>query len=156
MKFEIERKYLVRKDIWNSIKKPEGIRIKQGYLVDHPEKTVRIRVRGNQGFLTIKGPTAEASRLEYEYPIPAVDAEELLQSFTDKHIEKIRYIINFAGSLWEIDEFLGDNEGLLLAEIELKNKGEKYEKPPWLGEEVTEDRRYYNSYLVKHPYKTWK
>ncbi len=155
MKFEIEHKYLVLKDLWHSSKKPEGILIKQGYLLDHPEKIIRVRVKRDQGFLTIKGPTVKATRLEYEYPIPVADAEELLQSFVGHCIEKIRFNIIFAGKLWEIDEFLGDNEGLLLAEIELKSEAETYEKPPWIGEEVTEDPRYYNSCLAKNPLKSW-
>ena len=155
MKYEIEHKYLVLKDLWHSVNKPEGILIKQGYLLDHPEKVIRVRVKKEEGFLTIKGPTINASRLEYEYPIPAPDAVELLESFTDHYIEKIRYTLVFAGNLWEIDEFMGDNEGLMLAEIELNMPDAAYEKPPWLGENVTEDPRYYNSNLSSKPFKTW-
>jgi adenylate cyclase len=155
MKFEIEHKYLVKKDPWDALKKPEGILIKQGYILDHPGKVIRVRVMEDLGFLTIKGPTAEAKRLEYDYPVPVKDALELLEFFTGNWVEKKRYKIMFAGNIWEIDEFLGDNEGLLLAEIELKNPDDKYGTPPWVGEDVTNDPRYYNSYLAKKSFKTW-
>jgi adenylate cyclase len=155
MKFEIEHKYLVRKNLWEAEKKPEGILIKQGYILDHAEKVIRVRVMGDLGFITIKGPSAGAKRLEYEYPIPEKDALELLEFFTGNWVEKKRYQIVFAGNLWEIDEFTGDNEGLLLAEIELKNPDDMYENPPWVGEDVTNDPRYYNSYLAKKSFKTW-
>jgi adenylate cyclase len=155
VKFEIEHKFLVIKEAWDSIEKPNGIPIKQGYLLDTPGKTIRVRIKGDQGFLTIKGAVDKAKRLEYEYPVPVADAEDLLKHFTEKHISKLRYIVEFAGHTWEVDEFLEENEGLLLAEIELKTQPEHYEKPPWTGKDVTKDVRYYNSSLVKNPFKTW-
>lgn len=156
MKFEIEHKYLVRKELWDLLEKPEGILVKQGYLLTGPDKTIRIRIKGSHGFLTIKGPVADATRLEYEYPIPVEDAGEILSEFTLQQIEKIRYDIWFEGKRWEVDQFLGENEGLLVAEIELQDKDDNYEKPVWLGKNVTGDPRYYNSYLTSHPYKSWK
>jgi adenylate cyclase len=155
MSVEIEHKYLVLNEPWDAIAKPEGFRIKQGYILNQPGKTIRLRVKGDEGFITIKGPAVEASRLEYEYPIPVTDALELLGTFAGQCIEKIRYNIIYKGNRWEVDEFLGDNEGLLLAEIELKNADEVYQKPPWAGENVTRDPRYYNSYLAVKPFKTW-
>jgi adenylate cyclase len=155
MKQEIEHKYLVREELWNTLEKPAGIRIKQGYLTHQPELTVRVRIKGDRGFLTLKGPSHNASRLEYEYTIPLNDAEDLLASFTHRCIDKIRYEIMHAGKCWEVDEFLGDNRGLLLAEIELEDPAESYSLPPWVENNVTEDPRYYNSYLAEHPFSLW-
>lgn len=152
---EIEHKYLIRKDFWYAIRKPEGKMIRQGYLVSGSENTIRVRIAGSEAFLTIKGPLADAARQEYEYSIPVADANEILDLFTQKIIEKIRYRIVFAGKTWDVDEFFGANEGLILAEIELRAPDETYEKPSWLGEEVTQDRRYYNSYLAEHPVSSW-
>ena len=156
MKYEIEHKYLVNREFWNLLEKPAGTRIVQGYLEDQPEKTIRVRIMGDQGFLTIKGPAIEATRLEYEYCIPLTDAEDILREFTTQQIEKIRYEIDYAGKLWEIDKFLGANEGLFIAEIELENENDSYDKPFWLGEEVTGNPHYNNSYLVKKPFSTWQ
>jgi len=152
---ETERKFLVRKDLWYALKKPAGTSITQAYLVNEPEKVIRIRVTGLNGFITIKGPITGATRLEYEYPVPREEALEILDHFTRNRIEKIRYNIEFYSHLWEIDEFFGENDGLILAEIELKNQEESFEKPSWLGEEVTYDHRYYNSYLAENPFKYW-
>ena len=155
MQIEIEHKYLVLKDLWLLVDKPDGIRIKQGYLLDHPQKTIRVRLKGDQGFITIKGPMQGASRAEFEYPIPSSDAEILISSLAISTVEKIRYLIHFAGKKWEVDEFVGKNKGLVLAEIELNDPEEKYQIPPWAGENVTQDPRYYNSYLAKTPYTSW-
>ncbi|MCX6243571.1 MAG: CYTH domain-containing protein [Bacteroidetes bacterium] len=152
---EIEHKYLIRKDFWYAIRKPEGKMIRQGYLAGGSENTIRVRIAGPEAFLTIKGPSVNAVRQEYEYPIPVRDANEILDLFTQKIIEKIRYRINFEGKTWEVDEFFGANDGLILAEIELRSLDETYEKPAWLGEEVTHDPRYYNSYLAEHPFSSW-
>jgi adenylate cyclase len=155
LKLEIEHKFLVVREAWDTVEKPEGIPVRQGYLTDDPGRTIRVRVMGNHGFLTIKGPSGDASRAEYEYFIPVEEAEELLEHFAIKKIEKTRYKVVFAGKLWEVDEFLGENAGLLMAEIELSDVSESYEKPAWAGEEVTSDPRYYNAYLASNPYKFW-
>jgi CYTH domain-containing protein len=153
---EIEHKYLVRKDLWYAIQKPSGIDIHQGYLLVDPGKTIRIRTTGTNAFLTIKGPSRNATRAEYEYAIPLVDADELLQLCKTPVIEKVRYRMEYAGKTWEVDEFFGENEGLILAEIELTFTEEKYDKPAWVGEEVTNDPRYYNAYLALHPVSGWE
>jgi CYTH domain-containing protein len=152
---EIERKFLINTDHWNKTAKGEGTLYRQGYLLSDPAKTIRVRLAGNQGYLTIKGMTIGASRTEFEYPIPGQDAIELLESFCANSLSKIRYKIPFAGKLWEIDEFLGDNEGLLLAEIELSAEDESFECPIWVDKEVTDDKRYYNSWLAANPFKKW-
>jgi adenylate cyclase len=156
MKLETEHKFLVVKTAWETFEKPHGLRILQGYLSDSSHPSIRVRIMGNHGFITIKGRSEGASRTEYEYEIPHGDAEELLHLFSKTSVEKIRYRISFAGKVWDVDEFLGDNNGLLMAEIELEDENEPYELPPWAGKEVTGDPRYYNSYLVKNPYTTWK
>jgi adenylate cyclase len=153
---EIEYKYLVRKDLWYAVHKPLGVNIRQGYLLTDPGKTIRIRTLGTDAFITIKGPSANATRTEYEYPVPPGEAEELLQLCTTPVIEKVRYRMEYNGKWWEVDEFFGENEGLILAEIELTFAQEKYEKPAWVGEEVTNDPRYYNAYLAQHPFSGWK
>jgi|WetSurMetagenome_2_1015567.scaffolds.fasta_scaffold364418_2 adenylate cyclase len=155
MNQEIEHKYLVRKDLWYAIQKPAGTDIRQGYLVTDAEKTIRVRIAGFHAFLTIKGPTKNASRSEFEYPIPLTEAEELLKLCTIPLIEKVRYRIEFSGKTWEVDEFFGENEGLILAEIELTSVDEKYERPAWVGDEVTSDHRYYNAYLAQYPFSKW-
>jgi adenylate cyclase len=156
MRLETEHKFLVVKTAWETLEKPHGLRILQGYLSESIHPSIRIRIKGDQGFITIKGRSEGASRPEYEYEIPHSDAEDLLHLFSKTSVEKVRYRISFAGKIWEVDEFLGDNEGLLLAEIELEDEGETFEKPPWAGEDVTGDPRYYNSYLAKSPFKSWK
>ena len=153
---EIEHKYLVRKDLWYAVHKPSGVSIRQGYLLTDPAKTIRVRKTDTEAFLTIKGPSQNATRAEYEYPIPPGEAEELLQLCTLPVIKKVRYRMEVSGKIWEVDEFFGGNEGLILAEIELTFVEEKYEKPSWVGEEVTNDPRYYNAYLAEHPYSGWK
>jgi adenylate cyclase len=155
MAIEIERKFLIEKDLWYALKKPSGILIQQAYLVSEPEKVIRIRVTDASGYLTIKGPTVNATRSEYEFPIPKTEAIQILDQFTKVRIDKTRYNIEFEEKTWEVDEFWGDNEGLIIAEIELKSENEDFKKPAWIGEEVTSDPRYYNAYLSEHPYNTW-
>jgi adenylate cyclase len=155
---EIERKFLIletpdfRKEAFRKT------RIVQGYLNSAAERTVRVRIRGEQGFLTIKGKSSSdgLSRFEWEKEISMKEAEALLKICEPGVIEKIRYEIRFGNHIFEADEFLGDNEGLLLAEVELENKGEEIQKPDWLGEEVTGNQKYYNSYLSIFPFREWK
>jgi adenylate cyclase len=155
MGVEIERKYLLNLGIWNELSKPVPKFLRQGYLLKEPGKTVRVRIADKQAFITIKGKSAGMSRSEYEYEIPVADAEELLNAFCDTIISKHRYEITFAGKLWEVDVFMGDNEGLYIAEIELDDEAESFELPEWVGEEVTADKRYFNSNLSVRPYSTW-
>ncbi len=153
MPFERERKFLVKREL---IPEPEkSTPIIQAYLSTHQERTVRIRLAGDQAFLTIKGGMAGISRLEFEYPIPAADAKELLALAVNKPIEKIRKEIHVAGKKWEIDFFEGVNKGLVLAEIELDTEDEEFVLPEWAGKEVTGDWRYHNSQLAMHPYSEW-
>jgi CYTH domain-containing protein len=145
---EIERKFLVIKEIWKEFEKPSPSRIVQAYLVNSAEKTVRIRIKGTKGFLTIKGPTQGISRAEFEYEIPLKDADELISTFAEKVIEKFRYEIAYKNHIWEVDVFAGKLEGLCLAEIELNSEDEHFELPDWVGEEVSTDPNYYNSNLI--------
>lgn len=156
MAMEIERKFLVNKEKW--IKPSNGDSISQGYLSKEPERTVRIRLRNDKGYLTIKGKNdAEGlSRLEFEYEIPKEDAEAMLKLCKGPILQKTRYVVEIEGHTWEIDEFYGDNEGLLVAEIELSSKNEDFIRPDWILEEVTGDVRYYNSSLLSNPYSKWK
>ncbi len=157
MRQEIERKFLVRDDFTRE--SVESIHIAQGYLSSVPERTVRIRIQGENGFLTIKGESEEsgATRCEWETSIPVSDAKELLKLCEPGIIDKTRYIIPATnGRKWEVDQFHGDNDGLIVAEIELESEQEAFDKPAWLAEEVTGDPRYYNAALSKNPYKTWK
>lgn len=151
---EIERKFLVTGEAWKSLAK--GTAYRQGYLNSAKERTVRIRTIADKAFLTIKGLTVGATRAEYEYEIPLADCNAMLDTLAEKPlIEKNRYKVPFAGFTWEIDEFFGDNAGLVVAEVELASEGEGFEKPEWIGREVTSDPRYFNSNLIKHPYKRW-
>lgn len=155
MALEIERKFLVKGDF-----RPEIVgssRISQGYISTVPGRTVRIRTSATSAFLTIKGALNDSgvSRYEWEMEIPAVDASDLLRLCEPGIIEKTRYEVKRGNHMFEVDEFHGDNEGLIIAEIELASEEEPFEKPDWLGEEVTGDRRYYNSMLMKNPYKNW-
>ena len=156
MKQEIERKFLVDEDKWNKLEKPVGKELSQGYLASGTTTTIRVRTKGDKGFLTIKGKTVGASRPEYEYEIPRAEANELLENFAITSISKIRFEIEYAEKLWEVDVFKGDNEGLIVAEIELESEDEPFEKPDWITEEVTDDKRYYNSILAKTPFKIWE
>jgi CYTH domain-containing protein len=155
MALEIERKFLVDHSKWSALPKPEGKLYRQGYLNDTPAKTIRIRIAGEQGFITIKGPAVNTVRNEFEFGIPVKDAAEILTLFASAQIEKIRYRILVNRKTWEVDVFLGENEGLILAEIELNHAGEYFTLPAWVTQEVTEDSRYYNSYLASNPYKSW-
>lgn len=153
---EIERKFLVAGDFKASAFKET--RITQGYLSSVPERTVRVRVKGDKGFITIKGIGSEsgASRYEWEKEIPVSEVRELLKLCEPGVIDKTRYLVQAGGHTFEVDEFYGDNEGLTVAEVELASENEAFDKPDWLGGEVTGDVRYYNSMLMKNPYKNWK
>jgi len=152
---EIERKFLVKGEYKPFVK--ETVRIVQGYLCSGPERTVRVRLKSGKGFLTVKGAGSNSgmSRFEWEKEITEQEAESLLQICKPGLIDKTRNIIEAGGHIYEVDEFYGENEGLILAEIELQSEDEEFSRPGWLGEEVTGDRRYYNSMLVKMPYSKW-
>jgi len=155
MGIEIERKFLLRSSHWQQ-QTGKGVKFRQGYMVEKGTATVRVRIEGDQANLNIKSTELDMVRMEYEYPIPLNDATEMLEKLCLKPlIEKTRYEIEFAAHTWEIDVFTGDNEGLIVAEIELDSADEVFEKPDWLGNEVTEDGRYYNICLVNHPFKDW-
>lgn len=154
MGIEIEKKFLLTGNGWKKLAK--GTAYRQGYLNSQKERTVRVRIIDSAGFLTIKGASVGATRMEFEYDIPLDDAKTLLNELCEKPIiEKNRYKIEFAGFIWEVDEFFGENEGLVVAEIELESEDQEFEKPEWVGEEVTGDQRYYNSNLIKEPYSRW-
>ncbi|MCV2356260.1 CYTH domain-containing protein [Paucibacter sp. B2R-40] len=153
MGIEIERKFLVIGDDWKLL--GVGEYISQGYLSRDPARTVRVRIKGEQAWLTIKGRSVGASRAEFEYPIPLADAQQMLALCDGPRVEKVRRLVPYAGMVWEVDEFLGDNAGLVVAEIELSSADQRFELPPWAGAEVTEDARYFNSQLTKHPFSIW-
>jgi adenylate cyclase len=155
MPLEIERKFLVVSEFRNLAFKKS--RIRQGYLASGKGGTVRIRTKGKKGYITIKGKTdiAGITRYEWEKKISLKDAEELLLLCTEGYIDKFRYEIKVGKHVFEVDEFLGENQGLIIAEVELGSETEAYIRPSWLGEEVTGDRKYYNSQLVKNPYLKW-
>jgi adenylate cyclase len=151
---EIERKFLVNGVDWKALAK--GTSYRQGYLNSVKERTVRVRTIDDRGFLTVKGITTGATRSEFEYEIPAADADAMLTDLCEKPlIEKNRYKIQAGRHVWEIDEFFGENQGLIVAEVELMNEEEAFEKPGWIGAEVTGDPRYFNSNLIKHPFTKW-
>lgn len=155
MAIEIERKFLLKNQQWRDVA-GEGCLIRQGYLSDQPERTVRVRLSGEQAWLTIKGKTQGIARLELEYSIPVADAMQLLDQLCLKPlIEKYRYQIAQGDLVWEIDEFLGDNSGLLVAEIELTSANQVFDRPAWLGDEVSDDPRYFNSKLIREPFLSW-
>lgn len=156
MATEIERKFRVKGNFGGEVFRAE--RIVQGYICSQPGRTVRIRIRGEEGFLTIKGPSDEKglSRYEFEQKIALEDAEALLQLCEPGVIDKVRHLVHGGKHTWEVDVFHGANEGLVMAEIELEREDEPFERPDWLGGEVTGDRRFYNSMLTKHPYNEWK
>ena len=153
--FEIERKFLVSGSFLPFA--VSSSRIVQGYICSARGRTVRVRIRGEKGYLTIKGPSDEAgvSRYEFEREIPLADAEELLKLCEPGVIDKVRYLVPVGHHTWEVDVFHGDNEGLVVAEVELRSADEPFERPGWLGREVTGDRRYYNSMLTKQPFSIW-
>lgn len=153
---EIEKKFLEAGDFRQSVRK--ATRITQGYLSTVPERTVRVRVKGDKGYITIKGIGSEsgASRFEWEKEIPVEEVMELLKICEPGVIDKTRYLVDVGSHTFEVDEFYGDNEGLTVAEVELGSEDEAFERPQWLGQEVTGDMKYYNSMLIKNPYKNWK
>ena len=153
---EIERKFLVNSDAFKS-ESAKQTRITQGYLSSVPERTVRVRIKGSKGYLTIKGigNASGASRYEWEREIPVAEVEELLRICEPGVIDKSRYEVKSGAFTFEVDEFYGENQGLTLAEVELSSEDDTFEKPQWLGEEVTGDVRYYNSMLMKNPYSKW-
>ena len=154
---EIERKFLVLSEAYKDQTFGKE-KIVQGFLARHPERTVRVRIKGEQGFLTIKGksPDGGVSRFEWEKEIPLSEAEALFESCEPGRIEKVRHLVKVGEHVFEVDEFHGENEGLTVAEIELSAPDEEFTRPEWLGEEVTGDNRYYNSQLSKFPYSKWK
>lgn len=156
MATEIEHKFLVANDDWRG-QVSHSVYYRQGYLSSQPTSSIRVRISDNQAWLNIKSATIGTHRQEYEYEIPKADADEMLNHLCKKPlIEKTRYFVEHQGHTWEIDVFDGDNQGLIVAEIELSDIGETFAKPSWLGEEVTYDLRYYNNNLANHPYNSWQ
>lgn len=152
---EIERKFLVTGEGWREAVERRA-HYRQGYLASDKFCSIRVRVSDSEAFLNIKSATLGIQRQEYEYPIPLADAQEILDGLCEGPlIEKTRHYVRHGGHLWEVDVFEGDNAGLVVAEIELEHEDEAFERPPWIGEEVSHDPRYYNVCLVRHPYKTW-
>ena len=151
---EIERKFLVQGRAFEK-EATKTTTLKKGYLSLDPEKTVRIRTQDNTAFITIKGKTTGYTRAEYEYEIPYADAVEMLENLCLTIIEKVRFYVDYDGFMWEVDVFEGDNEGLVVAEIELPGENTSFSKPPWVAEEVTGNQAYYNASLVQHPYHQW-
>ncbi len=151
---EIERKFLVKDIAWRS--QARGTRYRQGYLNSTKERTVRVRIIDEKGFLTVKGITRGAARVEYEYEIPVAEAQVMLDELCEKPlIEKKRHKIKYKGLTWEVDEFFGENRGLIVAEVELESENQKINKPAWIGQEVTGDARYFNANLIHHPFQKW-
>jgi CYTH domain-containing protein len=153
MPAEIERKFLLADDSWHD--GSPGVRIAQGYLSQDPDRTVRVRIAGETAWLTIKGRSEGITRAEFEYEIPLEDAKALLELCLPSVIDKTRHLITFGGHDWEIDVFHGDNEGLVVAEVELADVSDSPDIPPWLGAEVSSDPRYFNSCLAMNPYVKW-
>jgi adenylate cyclase len=152
MGVEIERKFLVQGDGW---KTSTGVLYRQGYLNRDKNRTVRVRIAGDAAFLTVKGVSVGATRAEFEYAIPTADAEGLLALCDGPLVEKTRHLVRIDDTLWEVDEFAGDNAGLVVAEVELKAEDQPFARPDWLGPEVTHDARYFNSNLATLPYSCW-
>ena len=154
---EIERKFLVTSDEFK-FEAEEELKIKQGYLNSHADRAVRVRTKGAKAFITVKGRSSESglSRFEWEKEISPEDAENLLKLCEPEIIDKTRYLVKSGQHTFEVDEFFGSNKGLIVAEVELSSETEEFEKPKWLGKEVTGDKKYYNSLLSKEPYKNWK
>lgn len=152
---EIERKFLLKNDDWRKFSK--GTLYKQGYLSINDLNIIRVRTIGNQGILSVKERVVGISRMEYEYSIPLDEAERMLSAICQKPIiEKYRYKIPIKNLIWEVDEFIGENQGLIVAEVELEKENQRIELPDWIGEEVSHDVRYYNFNLIKHPFSKWK
>lgn len=153
---EIERKFLVRSDVYKNSATSQ-LRMVQGFLNTHPERTVRVRIMGNTALLTVKGAgnTSGTTRFEWETEIPVAEATNLIDLCEPIILEKVRFVVPVGKHFFEVDEFLGENKGLVIAEIELQHEDEPFEKPPWLGEEITGNIRYYNSQLSLKPYNQW-
>lgn len=155
MATEIERKFLVTSDAWLKVS-DKGTFFRQGYLVGAEKASVRVRIEGSMANLNIKSATLGVRRQEFEYDIPLTEAEEMLDTLCEQpQIEKVRYHVPVGAHTWEVDVFAGDNEGLIVAEIELTDENEPFERPAWIGKEVSDDTRYYNVCLTRHPYKDW-
>jgi adenylate cyclase len=155
MATEIEHKFLITNDKWRD-NADEGTYLVQGYMGSNEKSSIRIRINGDSANLNIKSKTIGIQRSEYDYPIPVGEAKEILESLCEKpFIEKTRFQVMHDGHEWEIDVFAGDNEGLIVAEIELNSTDEEFSRPDWVGEDVSDDPRYYNICLVTHPYKDW-
>ena len=154
MPYEIERKFLLRNEAWRAAA-DGGTRLRQGYLSDAPARTVRVRIRGERGYLTIKGQNVGTKRPEFEYAIPLADAEALLDLCLAPLVEKTRYEVRHGAHLWEIDVFEGANAGLVVAEVELTDEAEAVALPEWIGTAVSDDARYYNSNLIARPFTSW-
>lgn len=155
MALEIERKFLVNHAVWHKSTKENGQFYRQGYILTDPQKTIRVRITPKKSFLTIKGLSVGATRPEFEYEIPQQDAEQLLDNFAVADLTKIRYKIDFEGKIWEVDEFLDRNAGLIVAEIELESEEETFALPDWIDKEVTGEEKYYNSTLSEFPFTQW-
>jgi adenylate cyclase len=154
MAVEIERKFLVDGDSWRP--GATGQRIRQGYLCSSADRVVRVRVTGDRAFLTVKGPQHGITRSEYEYDIPTRDATEMLERLCERPlIEKVRHHLTVNGREWVVDEFEGENAGLMIAEVEFEREGQAIALPDWVGRDVTDEPRYLNVNLVKHPYRLW-
>ncbi len=157
MNYEIERKFLVKDQSWKEgLNEADSSFIQQAYLSVYPEPTVRVRAKDSHAWLTIKGKSEGIGRPEYEYSIPVQEAMELIKMAVSAIVLKRRYEVKYQNKLWEIDEFYGDNEGLIIAEIELDKEDEKFEAPAWAGEDVSMDPRYKNFFLASNPFKSWK
>jgi adenylate cyclase len=155
MGVEIERKFLLRSDAWRALGTP--VLLRQGYLSSQRERVVRVRIEDQTAILTIKGRSEGARRGEWEYPIPLADADVFLATLCEQPlVEKYRRRIDFGGLVWEVDEFLGVNAGLVVAEVELTAEDQAFDKPDWIGEEVTHDARYFNANLIRQPFSTWR
>lgn len=151
---EVERKFLVKNEDWRGLGSSEEYC--QGFLSTHPERVVRIRIAGTKATLTIKGKTQGISRAEFEYPLPMDEARTLLDHMCERPlIEKVRHVITHQGMVWEVDEFMGENQGLVIAEVELPDENHSVPLPPWVGEEVSHDPRYFNANLVSNPFSRW-
>jgi len=155
MGIEIERKFLVDHEKWSQVNKPAGTHYRQGYILADSGRTVRIRISDKSAFLNLKSKSTNMSRHEYEYEIPLEEGQEILDNLALNGTEKVRYRVDFSGKVWEVDVFLGDNAGLIIAEIELESEDERFEKPEWVTTEVTDDGRYTNAALAKFPFKEW-
>ncbi len=154
MGIEIERKFLIDRDKIGTLE--NGYQIKQGYIQTFDHTTVRVRIRDKDAFLTIKGKSTGATRLEFEYPIPLNDAKGMLKNLCSSSvIDKTRYLVKHEGHVWEVDIFEGENKGLVVAEIELESEDETFTLPNWITKEVTDYKRYFNSNLIEHPYSNW-